>query len=486
MRPTHRVPSTLLLVLLLVLGSAPQARQAGTSVHLFEWTWSDVAKECPNLAAMGYDAVQISPPNEHIGGSQWWVRYQPVSYKVESRGGTREQLAAMVKACHQAGVKIYADAVINHTADLVVDTSGNVTGLGTGVAGSSYAQRYHPAIPYEPEHYHSTCTTDYKSANSIQTCMLGRSCEASGLPDLNTANETVQTTIANYLRDLVSNLGVDGLRVDAAKHVAVADLQAIYAKAGNPFVYQEVIEASGEPVRADQYTGLGMVTDFTYGVKLAEKFKGNRIADLYSFGKTDWGLVSSDRAVVFVDNHDRERGHGGGGNLTYRDGSTYNLATVFELAWPYGYPNVLSSYQWDGQDDDAGPRGPVDCDNADWNARNWVCQHRWGNISNMVGYRRAVIDACQGFGDTLVDYWWSNGANRIGFGCMDKGYVVINNDADTLYATIKTGMQPGHYCNVLSHSDPCGGGTVEVNANGEIDVAVAGKNALAIHLGAKR
>ena len=29
--------------------------------------------------------LQVSPPNEHIQGPTWWTRYQPVSYKMESR-----------------------------------------------------------------------------------------------------------------------------------------------------------------------------------------------------------------------------------------------------------------------------------------------------------------------------------------------------------------------------------------------------------------
>ena len=36
-------------------------------VHLFEWKWTDIAKECENfLQYYGYGAVQVSPPMEHI------------------------------------------------------------------------------------------------------------------------------------------------------------------------------------------------------------------------------------------------------------------------------------------------------------------------------------------------------------------------------------------------------------------------------------
>ena len=62
-------------------------------VHLFEWPWDAVARECEEfLGPKGYCGVQISPPMEHIQGSQWWTRYQPVSYKLESRSGNRGQV----------------------------------------------------------------------------------------------------------------------------------------------------------------------------------------------------------------------------------------------------------------------------------------------------------------------------------------------------------------------------------------------------------
>ena len=35
-------------------------------VHLFEWKWTDIGKECEDwLGPKGFAAVQISPPNEH-------------------------------------------------------------------------------------------------------------------------------------------------------------------------------------------------------------------------------------------------------------------------------------------------------------------------------------------------------------------------------------------------------------------------------------
>ena len=62
-------------------------------VQLFEWSWDAVGRECEEfLGPMGYCGVQVSPPQEHIQGSEWWTRYQPVSYKLESRSGNRDQV----------------------------------------------------------------------------------------------------------------------------------------------------------------------------------------------------------------------------------------------------------------------------------------------------------------------------------------------------------------------------------------------------------
>jgi hypothetical protein len=40
--------------------------------------------------------------------------YQPVSYRLAGRGGSRAELRDMIAICRAAGVRVYGDAVINH------------------------------------------------------------------------------------------------------------------------------------------------------------------------------------------------------------------------------------------------------------------------------------------------------------------------------------------------------------------------------------
>ena len=99
------------------------------AVHLFEWRWVDIAAECETvLGPAGFKAVQISPPQEHsiTPSYDWSERYQPVSYSVaRTRSGTEAQFIDMVTRCHNAGVDIIADAVINHMTNFPSPGTGS-------------------------------------------------------------------------------------------------------------------------------------------------------------------------------------------------------------------------------------------------------------------------------------------------------------------------------------------------------------------------
>ena len=234
-------------VLLLAGCTPPRVAPAPMESHdvgiqLFQWPWTSIATECTDeLGPAGIAWVLTSPPNEHIAGREWWTSYQPVSYLVESKLGTRDEFAAMVETCAAAGVEIIADAVINHM-------TGQET-PGVGVAGSTFEHYAYPGI-YAPEDFHQ-CTEspsgdiqDYDDAAEVQNC------ELVNLADLDTASPHVRATIVAYLDDLLS-LGVAGFRIDAAKHMPADDVAAIVAELPEGTrILQEVIRGAGEPITA--------------------------------------------------------------------------------------------------------------------------------------------------------------------------------------------------------------------------------------------
>jgi alpha-amylase len=440
-------------------------------VHLFEWKWSDVATECElYLGPKGFKAVQVSPPNEHISGDAWWSRYQPVSYTLTSRSGNRAAFIDMVTRCKNAGVDVYADLVINHTAN----------GSGTGVGGTNWSTRSHPM--YSASDYHSPyCTvSNYQNAGNVQNCDL------SGLPDLNTSSTYVQQTIAAYANDLLNlapGVGVKGFRIDAAKHMAPADVAGIIARFNtSSYVYQEVIDLGGEAVTAGQYTSSGAVEEFKYSSNIGNQFKNYQIKNLSNFG-TAWGFLASSSAMVFVDNHDNQRGHGAGGAnvLTYKDGSVYALANVFMMAWPYGYPRLMSSYEF-ADSDQGPPSSPVHGSSLNCFGSAWKCEHRWRELGNMVGFRNAVDG-------TTTANWWDNGNDQIAFSRGNKGYVVINREGSALNRTFTTGLPAGTYCDVINGdfnavAGTCSGRTITVASNGTATFNVDAMKAAAFHIDA--
>ncbi|MEU8840738.1 carbohydrate-binding module family 20 domain-containing protein [Streptomyces roseus] len=437
-------------------GPAPQAAAAApggkdVTAVLFEWRFDSVARACTDaLGPAGYGYVQVSPPQEHIQGPQWWTSYQPVSYKIAGRLGDRAAFKAMVDTCHTAGVKVVADSVINHMA----------AGDGVGTGGSSYTKYGYPGIYSGSDMDDCRATiSDYQDRANVQNCELVQ------LADLDTGEDYVRGRIAGYLNDLLS-LGVDGLRIDAAKHMPAADLANIKSRLSNPSVYwkQEAIYGAGEAVSPAEYLGNGDVQEFRYARDLGRVFRNENLAYLKNFGEA-WGYMPSAQAAVFVDNHDTERG---GDTLNYKDGSAYTLANVFMLAWPYGSPDVHSGYEW--SDKDAGPPngGSVNACYAD----GWKCQHAWREISSMVAFRNAAR------GQAVTD-WWDDGADRIAFGRGSKAYVAINHESAALTRTFQSSLPAGDYCDVQS------GRTVNVNTAGQFTATLGAGTALALHVGAR-
>ena len=324
--------------------AAPEVRAAAPTdviVHLFEWPWASVASECQDvLGPKGFAAVQVSPPQEHVvvPGFPWWQDYQPVSYQLNSRRGDRAAFASMVQTCHAAGVKIYVDAVVNHMA------GGTSTGPGSG--GSTFSQYGYPAVPYGDGDFHHCGRNGNDDIVNWGDRWEVQNCELVDLSDLKTESQYVRDKLAGYLNDLLS-LGVDGFRVDAAKHVPAADLQALYGMLnGNPYVYQEVIEGGPGEISPTEYTGIGDVTEFRYGEQVSAAFRDGNLPRAASVA--DSMLLGSDDAIAFIDNHDTQRN--GKPVLTYKDGATYALAEAFMLAWPCGHAQVMSSFSFSGSD----------------------------------------------------------------------------------------------------------------------------------------
>ncbi len=231
--------------------------QKGSIIEMFGWSYLEIEKECEFIGKSGYLGVKVFPPQEAIFSfssvengelNPWYFLYQPVSYKLNSRQGTRTQLKQMINTCRKNGVRVYADAVINHMTgngndmfDSHRNGNNNYCNYWSNkesTAGSpwyTHGFQYEncrvngkrpslefPAVPYDIKDFH--CERSLNSWTDPFTLNYGW---LVGLSDLNTERDYVRTRIADYLTDLIS-IGFSGVRVDAAKHISPDNLAQIF------------------------------------------------------------------------------------------------------------------------------------------------------------------------------------------------------------------------------------------------------------------
>ena len=205
--------------------------QVGVIVELFGWPYEDIIEESDFIKLAGYLGVKITPPNEHVmtenwiesnGFNPWEYFVQPVSYKIVSRFGNKDDLKNLIFTCRGKGIRIYSQVVINHMTHQGNDiyqnhynkkdeNSGNPTTCNkndnwpgkSSTAGSPYFtvlgrqdkdknsyNNYkdpifeYPAVPY--------CGTDFHCRNDDSgVSNLGRTWIKKSLQDLNTGSEYV-------------------------------------------------------------------------------------------------------------------------------------------------------------------------------------------------------------------------------------------------------------------------------------------------------
>ena len=89
----------------------------------------------------------------------------------------------------------------------------------------------------------------------------------------------------------------------------------------------------------------------------------------------------------------------------------------------------------------------VNCSNDEW-----ICEHRWRQIYNMVKFHNAALYQ-------PVLNWWDNGYQAIAFGRGNRGFIVINNEDFAISERLQTGLPAGEYCDVITcdnYRPPCG------------------------------
>jgi len=453
--------------------------------NLWEWNWPSVAHECTTVLGPAYYAgVQVSPPADSLSRDYttddapilhpWWDVYQPVDYTLNSRFGTEAQFKSMVKTCRAAGVKVYVDAVINH-----------MTGQGTkSYGGKTYTHFNYPGLYTSANFHHkgSDCPSASGGIDDFNDYTQLTKCELLGLADLRTDGPATRAKIAGYLNKLIS-YGVSGFRVDAAKHVGVADMIAIQkllhktADGTKPYVVQEVFPGSPGEGSHLSYTRSGSVLGFDASYQLKNAFKSytadgtGAISGLRVWGEAA-GLMPSNKTLVFIENHDTERGSD---TLSYKDGATNTIANEFLLAYGYGTPQVYSGFAFTNTYDSPPATSTGYVTNTNCANGAWVCVDRYQGVRNMVHFHNYV-------GNAKVANWYDDKANFVAFSRGNQGFFATNNAKTAKTIKLRTGLRAGTYCELVHGArkgKTCTGAKVKVGSDGSATITVKAKDSIA-------
>ena len=196
----------------------PQNCSDGNILQCFNWTLAQIKAELPNIAAAGFTSVQTSPLQPHDGSSHWYWLYQPTKFTVGNELGSYSDLQSLCTEAHKYGVKIIVDVVANHVAG---SDSGNLANAVDSVFKNNKSAYFH--------NLGARGNADDRYSTTQKNI---------GMPDLNSENTAVQNMVYNMVVSL-KNAGVDGVRWDAAKHIALpSENCAFWSKMAQIDIYQ--------------------------------------------------------------------------------------------------------------------------------------------------------------------------------------------------------------------------------------------------------
>ena len=110
------------LTLALVVGGLPV--HAEVMLQYFNTSWRELAQKMPELAEVGYSALWLPPPTKGSGGlSVGYDCWDPFDLgskdqrgTVRTRYGTEEDLLRLIETAHRFGIRVYFDNIMNHRA----------------------------------------------------------------------------------------------------------------------------------------------------------------------------------------------------------------------------------------------------------------------------------------------------------------------------------------------------------------------------------
>ena len=220
-----------LLMMLCLLCTSAQARPVPHTTHnnsfnwyeIFVYSYQDsngdgigdingVRRRLDYIADMGYTGIWFMP----IMPSPSYHKYDVTDYKaVDPQYGTMDDFRALVKECHERGIRVIIDLPVNHTSTQHPWFTAAVEAIRQGKYDSLYLDYY--------------CFTESPSGNkyvpiSGTSWHYEEQFSGGSMPDLNLHSEAVLAEIDDIIAFWLTDVDVDGFRLDAVTSFHAADV----------------------------------------------------------------------------------------------------------------------------------------------------------------------------------------------------------------------------------------------------------------------
>jgi alpha-amylase len=292
------------------LTSYPAASSAGVILQLkhdpgdeshFPWKWDFIKDHVGEIKAAGYTAILIPPHQRSCGYS---IGYNPEDFtNFNSSHGSQQQLADLINAVHKAGLQIYADMVLNHMC-----------------TGHSFSY-----LHFDSSHFHHKGPiTNYDDENQVEKG------DFDGHEDLDQEKDHVRKELFDFLVK-TNNMGFDGYRWDAARHVPRwywKDHIVNNVNAWGKYNFGEVPRNNAGELQSYVDTGMAVTDEMLY-TAMYDNFRfGGNMAALDGAG---YAVINGAKALTYVENHDKS------------PPPNRMLAYAFLSAYP-GYPSFFNVF----------------------------------------------------------------------------------------------------------------------------------------------
>ncbi|MBY0563843.1 MAG: alpha-amylase [Hyphomonadaceae bacterium] len=301
--------------------------------------------------------VQGAPGQESAGYHGYWITDFT---NIDPHFGTRAEFRRFVDAAHARGMRVYMDIITNHTADVIqyrgcpiqacpyrsradypYTRRGGVNGapindgfLGDGDRGAeNFARLTNPNFAYEtyvppaerdvktpswlndPIYYHNRGNTTFRGESSQMGDFVG-------LDDLYTEHPRVVQGMIEIYGAWIDEFGIDGFRIDTARHVnpefwqafVPAMLERARARGIEHFyIFGEVYDPDpGRLARFTHVDGFPTVLDFAFQSAAYDAIvRGTGTDRLNTLFESDavyrGGAATAMQLPTFLGNHDMGR-----------------------------------------------------------------------------------------------------------------------------------------------------------------------------------